>query len=302
MAVAIAMVAALQAAGQNEVVLEHDYTSFKGAEISGGFEVSVKKSDSYSVKLVVDELLETYTQAYVKDGILHIVLDSKSFPTELRKALKGRNAIVPVLKAEIYTPRLEELYVGNDVIVNCPDPLAATDLSLNLYANASVNTLSVNAKSVRLNASRTSSVRMSVQADTLTASASGTAWLNIDHDVKVLDLYAGGSSNVNFSGKTSAYSVSSDSSSKMLLKGTADSLNVNSKGTSSVYADSLAVNSASVCLTGSAKCRVAASSRLKVDLSGYSNLTFYGNPSVEVVRIISSTMTRAEETPAKKEQ
>ena len=45
--------------------IEHDFSPFDAIEASNGFKVSTSASDSYGVKLTVDDALESYVEFYV---------------------------------------------------------------------------------------------------------------------------------------------------------------------------------------------------------------------------------------------
>lgn len=285
----------ISASAQKNVVLVHEYSGFKGVDVSGGYKVSIIKSDTYSVKLIVDELLETYAQAYVRDGILHVTVDSRSFTPELKKALRGRNAISPELKAEIYAPDFNELYLNDNVVLADTDTLRFPSLAINLLDRSSVRSLAVTSNDASLTASKTSSADISFETDSLYIKSSGAASLKIRYKAERICVQAGGTSELSLAGDSGSCHIAAESSGNIASEGTCSTIKINGTGSSRVCSKSVS-SAAEVTLSGSSRCFVGKSGSLKVDLTGSSNLVFDGNPSVEVVRIISSSMSRPGDT------
>lgn len=296
---AFAAFSLMPAMGQNEVVLEREYSAFKGVEVSGDFELSFVRSDSYSVRLTVDVLLEEYIQAYLKDGFLHIGVDSKSFSTELKKALRGRDAIVPVLKAEVSAPQISEIYLSDNVRIDSESTLESPSVSIVMSGRSEISSFAVKSEVVSLALSKSAKAVMGLEADSLDISASGASTMDISFKAGKVNLYSTGLSEVVLKGDASEVALKSDSSSRVKAEGKSDSLFLQSSGTTRSDVDSLYVSNAEISLSGNSKAMVNASEKLKVNLTGGS-LEFDGNPTVEVVRIVSASMTRKGDTEVKK--
>ena len=86
---AVILIAASAAYGHSQTrSVEHDLSPFEAIEASDGFKVSITRSDSYGIKLTVDDALESYVESYVKAGVLHIGLDGKNLPKDVKKQYK----------------------------------------------------------------------------------------------------------------------------------------------------------------------------------------------------------------------
>ena len=95
--------------------------------------------------------------------------------------------------------------------------------------------------------------------------------------------------NIDIAGGTEAY-----------LTGTASMLKVKAAGLSVTDAEALEVSDAEMEQTGSSKCYVNVVNNLKVNLTGGCLLSFKRNPSIEVDRIVNSTMIKADDPKSKK--
>ena len=94
-AVALAVITAIAANAQASLVQENDYESFSSVNISDDFIVKLNSSDKYSVKTISDERVAPFVSCYVKNGVLYVSLDRKSFTPELKKQLKvDRKSVV----------------------------------------------------------------------------------------------------------------------------------------------------------------------------------------------------------------
>ncbi len=288
----VAVFALVPLAAQNEVILKYDYASFKGVEISGDFKLSYVPSDSYSVKLTVDKLLEEYTKAYVKNGVLHIFVDSKALTPEMKKAFKGRNAIIPVQEAEVTAPTLEELYLADNVSLKPGTEIKGRKILINMTGNTKAEDFRLDTDKAKLVLGGTASVKADIAADSLSLSASGNSNAEIKNRSRLFLAKTTGATDLVLEGSTLKYQIESESNTRISLSGTADTLAVKAGGTCKVSAKNLAVKISDLTLFGNAKCRISATENLKLDMSGRSSVIYDGKPAIEIVKIVSSTVTR----------
>ena len=101
---------------QKPVVHILEYESFNNVKVSDDFIVKLVSADKYMVRTTVDGRIESYVKAYVQNGTLYISLDRKSFPSDLKKALRVKGAPAPILEVEISFPSIESMEMGG----NCP--------------------------------------------------------------------------------------------------------------------------------------------------------------------------------------
>ena len=76
-------------------------------------------------------------------------------------------------------------------------------------------------------------------------------------------------------------------------------LDVESAGSSLIDAEALEVKEGNFVQSGSSKCHVNVEERMKVNLTGGCMLTFKRKPSIEVERIVNSTLIKADDPKRK---
>ena len=126
--------------------VEHDFSPFDAIEASSGFKVSTTASDSYAVKLTIDDILESYVECYVKGGVLHISLDDKSIPKDLKRQYKGRNSADPTLVAIVYMPTLKSITLNdNSEFFNSPN-FSGDNFNVTLNGTSKISDMKIVAK------------------------------------------------------------------------------------------------------------------------------------------------------------
>lgn len=295
-----ALLAFALTAGAQNATIEQEYTQFTAVEVANSFEVTLVNATNYSTKIVVDQLIKDYVQAYVKGNTLFLDVDTKSYPPEVKKMMKGKNAYTPSLKVEIGFPMINKLTVKDKAQVMCEGNLKSDVFHLIAQDNAQVKSLTIDTQDMKINASNKAYVRGDIYTNEMTLDSSNSADVNLAMNCQVMNLGTAGSSNTTVNGKITQARVKSQGSSVITLTGTGAKLVVEGSASSSVYTDGIVVRDAEITLTNSAVCEVNAKENLKVDLQGSSNLIFNGSPSVDVVRIINSTMTRTGDSKNKK--
>ena len=83
------------------------------------------------------------------------------------------------------------------------------------------------------------------------------------------------------------------------ISGNATLLSATGSGSTRIDAELLDVPEGNVLLSGSAKCHVNVSDKLKVNLTGSSMLTFKRSPVFEIERIVNSTLIKADDEKRK---
>ena len=147
---ALTMVSAISGFAQTRPI-EHEFSPFDAIEASNGFKVSTVANDNYGVKLTVDDALESYVECYVRSGVLHIGLDDKSIPKDIKRQYKGRNSEEPTLIAVVYMPTLKSLTLNDESEFVNSKNLSGDRFSLTMSGSSKINDLKVVAKIVSLN-------------------------------------------------------------------------------------------------------------------------------------------------------
>ena len=273
--------------------IEHDFSPFDAIEASNGFKVSTSASDSYGVKLTVDDALESYVECYVKAGTLHISLDDKSIPKDLKRQYKGRNSSDPTLVAIVYLPTLKSLTLNDDSeFLNSPN-FSGESFTLAMNGTSKINNMKVVAKVVNINLTKNAKLtgaKVTSEGD-IAINADGKVAVDMECAAENLLISASGSSDLNLNVKVEKkVDQAIAGSSKTTLSGSSESLVVNGKAISSkIEAAGLKVASAVLTVTG-ADVNVSPTESIEFDLGRGSQVTYSGDPVVKIAKIQNATV------------
>lgn len=287
--------------GQSDIVQEHDYERFNAVNVSDYFAVNLYASDRYSVKIVSDERIAPYVKAYVKNGTLFLDLDEKGYTPELKKALRAKGAAEPNLKAEVYMPTLNSLVLKEKSVITKSEGLKSENFTLTATDNSRIEKLPLQCVSAEVNLSKGAVAFINVNASkTLYLDISNSSEANIRQESGSMDAKIAGSAILKTNVNVSEMNIDIAGGTEAYLTGTASMLKVKAAGLSVTDAEALEVSDAEMEQTGSSKCYVNVVNNLKVNLTGGCLLSFKRNPSIEVDRIVNSTMIKADDPKRKK--
>ncbi|MCQ2145362.1 MAG: DUF2807 domain-containing protein [Bacteroidales bacterium] len=296
----ITLVAAVFAAKAQTVETVQEYTNFSSIEASDYFEIKLVHGTSYSAKIVADQLIAENVQVFVKGSTLNLDVDEKKYAPEVKKALKGKNAIVPVLRVEITAPSVNSIKLKDNTILTSADNVKADNVKIELSDNANIKNLTLDAQDVSIKLSNKAQGRFDIYTNSITVDASNNASANLVLNCSNVVVGTAGSSNVVVNADTKSTAVKTQGSSTVTFTGNANKIKVEGSNSSTVLADGMVVDDADIALQNSSTCEINAKDHLKVDLTGSSHLIFNGNPNIDVVKIVSSSMTRSSDTKSKK--
>lgn len=279
--------------------VSHSFSPFKQVSVSGevgaaGFVVDVKKSASYSIDLVLDNFVAEFVQAYVKNEVLYLSVDTKALPSEVRKHYKMKNVPPCVLRATIYTPELSAVSADSRSIVAVYDEFSSDSFNVDLKDRAALKELKVNAKKIIAAFSGSTTATMTLSSDDMSIEASNKSCVTVTLDCVNLNVKQGNNSEVSVDGNFVDVAVDNGAFTKLKLSGKANVLDVKASGTSMIDAINLRASTCSAVLSGHSTLYEAASESVKMDLSGSSTLIFDGQPVFDIVKINSSTVNRYE--------
>ena len=275
--------------------VEHDLSPFEGIEASNGFKVSISISDQCGVKLTVDDALESYVQCYVKAGVLHLGLDEKNVPKDLKKSYKGRNTADPTLAAIVYLPTLKSLTLNDNSQFFSAVGIASGEFTINMTGSSVVDNLKVIGKTIVISVGKNAkftNAQVTAEGD-VNATCDGRGALVMACDARSLIVNGGGSALVDIKSTVDEkVKVSCAGGAGINLSGSAASLDVDGKGTSAkVDASMLDIKDATISVSG-VSVNVKPSENLELDLGRGSDVTFSGNPVINIVKIQNSSVTR----------
>ena len=291
-ALALAVMTAIAANAQASLVQEND-ESFSSVNISDDFIVKLNSSDKYSVKTVSDERVAPFVSCYVKNGVLYVSLDRKSFTPELKKQLKAKGAAKPVLEVEVYFPSIKSLEMSGNTNLQIADIVKAENFTLVLSDKAKVNKLNIESETAEINLSKSAYANVeATTSKTLYVNTENTSQAIVKHFGNAISLTSAGTSLQNIESEVVNMNASLNGGSTIEVKGSAAKLQVKGAATSRLTAEALAADNASVEQSGSSKCHVNVSGNILVNLTGGAMLTFMGKPTIEVDRIVNSTLIK----------
>ena len=292
-AVALAVITAIAANAQASLVQENDYESFSSVNISDDFIVKLNSSDKYSVKTISDERVAPFVSCYVKNGVLYVSLDRKSFTPELKKQLKAKGAAKPVLEVEVYFPSIKSLEMSGNTNLQIADVVKADNFTLVLSDKAKVNKLNIESETAEINLSKSAYANVeATTSKTLYVNTENTSQAIVKHFGNAISLTSAGTSLQNIESEVVNMNASLNGGSTIEVKGSAAKLQVKGAATSRLTAEALAADNASVEQPGSSKCHVNVTGNILVNLTGGAMLTFMGKPTIEGDRIVNSTLIK----------
>lgn len=298
--IALSLLFGVCASAQPLKVQEKTYEKFSKISAEDNFVLKFYHSETYSVTLKSDERIAAHVQAYVKNGTLYLILDEKGYSPELKKQLRQKGAAAPVLEAEVYMPTYSSLVITDKCVLSHSDDFATETFVLTASDHAVVSELNIACSTAEFNVSKNAQVKS-------TAYVNGKLYLNASNSTQVTLTQEGGnalvsvgnSAFVDLKASVNTLEVEVASSSESHFSGTASFIKVLASNLSKVDAELIEAQEGDIMLSGSAKCYVNVTEKLKVNLTGGSMLTFKRTPIFEIDRIVNSTLIKADDARRK---
>lgn len=267
----------------------HDFSMFTSLNIRN-FEVYVEKSENFGIKLSVDELLERYVEAYVKNKTLYVSIDFKDVPRDIRKIYKGKNVEPPILRVTVFMGNINEISLSEGAVFSASEQLESDRFDLKLYDNSKISGLMLNANTANIVLEKKSSALLNLNVKEVTIKTYGSSNLKLNHTSEYLSLDASNYSSNSIIGDGSVLDITAGGTSQITLQGNCKKLNIEAMKASMVNALELSTNEAKIKQSGSSVVTENASDKLTVEMDGSSFLYFNGEPVVKVISIKSSSL------------
>ncbi len=297
---AFLLCAILSASAQSHFVQDKDYESFKTVNVSDKFTVKLKHSSKYSVRVTSDERLSPYIQVYVKNGTLYLVLDEKNYTPELKKELRQKGAAEPLLEAEISMPTIKSLVLKDKAVLSYCDRFHSESFVLTVSDNAKVSHFNLDCSTAELSFAKNCTASADISATgKLSVSASNSSEVSLTQTGGTLILESCGSAVIKAKANVSEASLNVSNGSNVSVAGKASVIKVKASGLSKTDVEHFEAKDGEVEQSGSSKCYVNVTDNLLVNLTGGAMLSYKRKPSIEVERIISSTLVKADDPKRK---
>ena len=153
----------VMASAQAQKVIEKEFEKFSTVKVQDKFVVRLVKSEKFSVRINVDERIAAHVQAYEKNGVLYLVLNEKGYTKELKKELRKKGAVQPVIEAIVHMPRVNSLIFTDDVVVAYSDELKSDNFTLTASDDVKIQHLKVSCSTAEINVSRSADVTSDIK-------------------------------------------------------------------------------------------------------------------------------------------
>lgn len=291
--IALAVMTAFAANAQANLVQVNDYESFNAVNISDNFIVKLNVAPKYSVRTIVDERISPYIICYVKNGTLYVSVDRKNFPSDLKKHLKMKGVPAPLLEVEVYFPSIKSLELSDNVVLQVSDLIHSESFTLTVLDKAKVNKIILEGDTAEINLAKSAYANVeSTTAKTLYVTTGNSSQAIVKHFGNAISLVSSGSSLQNVTSEVVSMNADVSGGSAIEVKGSASKLQVKGSGTARMTAEEVVTDNAAIEQSGSSKCHVNVTGNILVNLTGGSMLTFKGKPTIEVDRIVNSTLIK----------
>ena len=174
----------------NPIAKTYDYSDFTAIEVHQGFQVELKKSNSFNIEITVDDNLQEYLQVDKSGSTLRIQLQQSRWYTSA------------TLKAKITMPDINRLDLSGGSRVDIGGFNLSHDLSIEMSGGSHING-DVSADDVDLEMSGGSHIELVGSADSLVADGSGGSHLELGSfpvgDANI-ELSGGGGATIDVSG------------------------------------------------------------------------------------------------------
>ena len=214
--------------------------------------------------------------------------------------MRQKGAAAPVLEAEVYMPSFNSLVIKDkSVLMHC-DKFYTETFTITASDHSLVSQLNLECSTVEFNVSKNAQLTANVTvASKLYLNSANSTQVSLTQNGGNTFISHAGSSYVDFKANVNSLEVEGTSGSESHISGNATLLTTTGSGSTRIDAELLDVPEGNALLTGSAKCHVNVSDKLKVNLTGGSMLTFKRSPVFEIDRIVNSTLIKADDEKRK---
>jgi hypothetical protein len=227
-------------------------SDFTGIEASGAFDITVAKGTTASFAIDADEDLKPYVRSEVKNGVLHLSIDSNT---------ATRNRKIKTVKASVVVKNLDRVSLSGACKIVANDLFTPTSFTGDCSGSSD---MTVNLETEQLNLQSSGASKMKIRA-------------NVTGDTKI---NTSGSSNIQGELNANTVKFKSGGSCKVDLTGSAKDVAVDMSGSSNFKAEKFAVRTATVKSSGSSNVTLDVAESLDVNSSGASTVNYKGSPAV----------------------
>ena len=284
----LAVILALVPALAGTISKSYELKDFTGISATHVFQVDLRPSSTFSVKIEAPDYLEPYLNVRVDHK--QLILSIKDLPKAVNRRLSDEKS--GFLRAVVTMPVLESVSLSGAAKLQAdgvfPD-LGGRPFRLSLSGATHADGLAVSSDRTEIKLSGASHASLKGSYDKVGLEASGASKARLGVKSPSVDAELSGSARLDLEGEFDRVSIEASGASQAELQSsvTVSSLDIECSGASSVESRQAKAMDVNVELSGASKCRVAALRRLSVEASGASTCYYEGGPdtSIEAVQI-----------------
>jgi hypothetical protein len=279
-----AILAVCLAMNAKTVTKNYNYTGFTGIRAGSVFEVNVTKSDTYSVKVEINDEYEKYLVVKMDRG--NLVLNFDNLP----KRLRSKNLNI-TMKATVCMPTLEMLNISGASRFYTDDEfdLGATKFFSTVSGASKLEKLKVIANEAEIHVSGASKINVKGVFDIVNLYVSGASSATTAFDADCLKIECSGASSSYAAGKYTNVDIECSGASKTKIEGTTSTLNIEGSGVCTISAIDMVSSNVSVELSGASRATVNVLKMMEVECSGASSCEYKAENPI----ILNTDLNRA---------
>lgn len=263
-----------------DITKSHQVAAFTGVNAGGVFDITLTKSPTNSVTTTAGADIAKYIQVKVKDGVLHLDLDSDNMPASLKRNIK-------YIKANITINQLDKLFISGAARLKSNGQFNPTSFKGDFSGAVIVEGLNIVSGSSFIQVSGASKLDIKGRADAVKYDISGASVVTIDQESGDLEIGGSGASKMNYSGNSSKTEVSISGATNVKMRGSSSLAVFEASGASVLDAEHFNVKEAEIEASGVSNIRSNVTGSLSAELSGGSVLLYSGNPVMKKVQTSS---------------
>jgi hypothetical protein len=267
---------AVRIAGTGKIVEKtYDFKDFTGVEISNAIKYEITRADSFSVSVSTPEDLVDRLDVYQKGSIVYIGMKFGLFTST-------------GTRAALTLPQLQHLSISGSSDGKATGFDSANELQINVSGASSLDA-DLQAGPVNMSVSGSSDISGRLTAANTQINLSGASSLDMQLATADADIRAEGSSDIRGSLQARNVDFGLSGASTIEINGSAAGTTIKASGASDMTCPQLSLQNVDVELSGASSASIQTGGQLNIDLSGSSDLTYTGNPTIGKIDVSGSS-------------
>ena len=258
---------------------EYNVRNFEGLDISWAYKVELTRANRYSVSVDAPDFILPYLRIEVRGDVL--CMEIRDMPRDIRRKLEtGRNEV----RASVSMPELVSVRMSGAASLSTKDEFQHKNnrFTLRLSGATAARGLSVRATDADIECSGAAKYDLKGDFDRVDLVMSGAANGKLDASPKAAELQLSGSAKLDWNGKPGKVSVIGSGAAGLRLEGSATDIRVVGSGAAKIDAALAPTRTATVQLSGAAKCDLDVRESLDANLSGAASCRYHGTDATRV--------------------